>query len=64
MSHPEAIRYSTARVALALTAAELLAEPGLVEQATPEFERQYTQGEVAGLDAWLEHVKEYDAVQP
>jgi metal-dependent amidase/aminoacylase/carboxypeptidase family protein len=50
--------------ALALTAADLLAEPGLVEQATAEFEQQRARGVVAGLDAWLEHGKEYDAAQP
>ena len=48
--------------ALAMTAAELLAEPTLIAQAKADFSRQLAAGEVAGRETWLAHGKEYAAV--
>jgi amidohydrolase len=45
--------------ALAMTAAELLAEPTLIAQATAEFKRQLAAGEVAGREVWLARGREY-----
>jgi amidohydrolase len=47
---------------LAMTAAELLAEPSLLARARAEFQRQVAGGEVAGRDAWLARAKEYTGV--
>jgi len=44
---------------LAMTAAELLAEPSLVAQAKVDFERQLAAGEVAGRPRWLTRGREY-----
>jgi amidohydrolase len=45
--------------ALAMTAAELLAKPSLIAQATAEFKRQLAAGEVAGREVWLARGREY-----
>jgi hypothetical protein len=45
--------------ALAMTAADLLAEPSLVAQAKADFARQVGAGEVAGREAWLARGKAY-----
>jgi amidohydrolase len=45
--------------ALAMTAAELLAEPSLIAQAKAEFSRQLAAGEVAGREIWLARGREY-----
>ncbi len=47
---------------LAMTAADLLAEPALLARAKAEFARQLAAGEVAGRETWLAHGKEYAAV--
>jgi amidohydrolase len=47
---------------LAMTAADLLAEPALLARAKAEFARQLAAGEVAGRQTWLAHGKEYAAV--
>ena len=47
---------------LAMTAADLLAEPALLARAKAEFARQLAAGEVAGRRTWLAHGKEYAAV--
>ena len=47
---------------LAMTVADLLAEPTLLERATTEFQQQRTAGEVAGWEAWREHGKQYASV--
>lgn len=44
---------------LAMTAADLLAEPGLLAQAAADFARQLAAGEVAGRATWLERAKAY-----
>jgi metal-dependent amidase/aminoacylase/carboxypeptidase family protein len=44
---------------LAMTAADLLAEPALLAQAKAEFSRQHAAGEVAGREMWLARGKEY-----
>jgi amidohydrolase len=44
---------------LAMTAAELLAEPSLIARARADFERQLAAGEVAGRAAWLTRGREY-----
>jgi hypothetical protein len=44
---------------LAMTAAELLAEPSLVAQAKADFGRQLAAGEVAGRETWLARGREY-----
>ncbi len=41
-------------VSMALTAADLFAQPELVERAKSEFRAQVERGEVAGFDAWRE----------
>jgi amidohydrolase len=46
-------------VMLAMTAAELLAQPALVAQAKADFDRQLAAGEVAGRQTWLARGKEY-----
>lgn len=45
--------------ALAMTVADVLAEPTLVERATTEFQQQRAAGEVAGWEAWREHGQQY-----
>jgi metal-dependent amidase/aminoacylase/carboxypeptidase family protein len=45
--------------ALAMTAAELLAEPSLIAQAKADFSRQLAAGEVAGREIWLARGREY-----
>ena len=45
--------------ALAMTAAELLAEPTLIAQAKADFSRQLAAGEVAGRETWLKRGREY-----
>jgi amidohydrolase len=45
--------------ALALTAADLLAEPALVQQAQREFKAMVERGEAAGWDAWREQGRQY-----
>jgi amidohydrolase len=45
--------------ALAMTAAELLAEPALIAQAKADFSRQLAAGEVAGRELWLERGRQY-----
>src|SRR5262249_52799703 len=47
---------------LAMTAAELLAEPSLVAQAKADFDRQLAAGEVAGRETWLARGREYTGV--
>jgi amidohydrolase len=44
---------------LAMTAAELLADPSLIAQAGADFDRQLAAGEVAGRAAWLTRGREY-----
>jgi amidohydrolase len=44
---------------LALTAADLLAEPTLLETAKAEFQDQLAGGAVAGWAAWLEHGQQF-----
>lgn len=44
---------------MAMTAAELLAEPALVERAKADFGRQLAAGEVAGRETWLARGREY-----
>jgi len=48
-------------VMLAMTAADLLADPGLLAQAKGEFDRQRAAGEVAGRETWLARGREYAA---
>jgi hypothetical protein len=45
--------------ALAMTAAELLADPTLIAQAKADFDRQLAAGEVAGRETWLARGREY-----
>jgi len=45
--------------ALAMTAAELLADPSLVARARADFDRQLAAGEVAGRETWLARGREY-----
>ena len=45
--------------ALAMTTADLLAEPALLEQARAEFREQFAAGIVAGWDTWYEEGKQY-----
>jgi amidohydrolase len=45
--------------ALAMTAAELLSDPGLLAQARTDFKRQLEAGEVAGRELWLARGREY-----
>jgi amidohydrolase len=47
---------------LAMTAADLLAEPSLLARAAADFERQRQAGEVAGRAAWLARGREYTGV--
>ena len=47
------------RAAMALTAADLLADPSLVGQAKAEFAGQLGAGEVAGREGWLARSKAY-----
>jgi amidohydrolase len=47
---------------LAMTAADLLADPALVAQARTEFARQRDAGEVAGREAWLARGREYAGI--
>jgi amidohydrolase len=44
---------------MAMTAADLLAEPSLVAQAKADFARQLAAGEVAGRETWLARGREY-----
>ena len=44
---------------LAMTAAELLADPSLVAQAKADFGRQLAAGEAAGRETWLARGREY-----
>ena len=44
---------------LAMTAADLLADPSLVERAKADFQRQLDDGEVAGWHGWLESGRAY-----
>jgi amidohydrolase len=44
---------------LAMTAADLLAEPPLLAQAKSDFERQRAAGEVAGRETWLARGRAY-----
>jgi hypothetical protein len=44
---------------LAMTAAELLAEPSLIAQAKADFGRQLAGGDVAGRETWLARGREY-----
>jgi amidohydrolase len=44
---------------LAMTAADLLADPSLLAQAKAEFQQQLANGDVAGWDAWREAGKQY-----
>ena len=46
-------------LAMARTAADLFADPSLVEQAKAEFQEKLGRGEVAGYDAWQEAGKQY-----
>src|SRR5262245_62457317 len=46
---------------LAMTAADLLADPGLLAQAKGEFDRQRAAGQLAGREAWLARGREYAA---
>jgi metal-dependent amidase/aminoacylase/carboxypeptidase family protein len=46
-------------LAMAQTAADLFADPSLVELAKAEFQERFARGEVAGYDAWAEAGKEY-----
>jgi metal-dependent amidase/aminoacylase/carboxypeptidase family protein len=46
---------------LAMTAADLLTDPGLLAQAKGEFGRQLAAGEVAGRETWLARGREYAA---
>jgi amidohydrolase len=46
---------------LAMTAAELLAEPALLAQAKADFRRQLDAGEVAGREVWIDRGKAYVA---
>jgi amidohydrolase len=45
--------------ALAMTAAELLADPALIAQAKADFNRQLAAGEVAGRELWRTRGREY-----
>ncbi len=49
--------------ALAMTAADLLAEPSLLAQAKADFRRQLAAGEVAGRELWLARSKEYTSAR-
>ncbi|MCC6179042.1 MAG: M20 family metallopeptidase [Chloroflexi bacterium] len=49
-------------LAMALTAADLLADPPLMERAKSEFREQLERGEVAGWDAWRAHGQQYAPV--
>jgi amidohydrolase len=46
-------------LAMAQTAADLFADPSLIEQAKAEYQRKLANGEVAGHDAWREAGKLY-----
>jgi metal-dependent amidase/aminoacylase/carboxypeptidase family protein len=46
-------------LAMALTAADLFADPSLVERAKAEYQEALGRGEVVGWDAWLEGGREY-----
>jgi metal-dependent amidase/aminoacylase/carboxypeptidase family protein len=46
-------------LAMALTAADLLSDPLIVERAKAEFNERLSRGEVAGMVAWLESGKAY-----
>jgi hypothetical protein len=49
-------------LAMAQTAADLFADPTLVEKAKAEFQERLGKGEVAGYDAWFEAGKAYAPV--
>jgi len=44
---------------LAMTAADLLADPALLARARSDFGRQLAAGEVAGRETWLARGREY-----
>jgi amidohydrolase len=46
-------------LAMAQTAADLFADPSLVDLAKAEFEERFARGEVAGYDVWAEAGKAY-----
>jgi amidohydrolase len=46
-------------LSMAQTAADLFADPSLVDRAKAEFQEKLAQGQVAGYDAWVEAGKEY-----
>jgi metal-dependent amidase/aminoacylase/carboxypeptidase family protein len=46
---------------LAMTAADLLAEPALLARAKTDFDRQLAAGAVAGRETWLARGREYTA---
>jgi len=50
--------------AMAMTLAELLAQPSLVEQAKAEFDDMRQGGLVAGLEAWRQAGRAYAPLQP
>ncbi len=47
---------------LAMTAADLLTDPGRLNQAKSEFRQQLLNGEAAGWDAWRQHGAQYAPV--
>ncbi len=49
---------------LAMTAADCLAEPTLVERAKAEFSGMQANGKVAGFDAWREAGRQYPPLKP
>jgi metal-dependent amidase/aminoacylase/carboxypeptidase family protein len=49
---------------LAMIAADLLADPSLLERAKADFRRQLERGEVAGWEGWLKRAEAYTGTAP